>query len=255
MAAKFDFRGFVFPVGLLLLAEVAMRASGSQSDSVAPPSEILIAGAQAIADGSMLVRTYQTLAASMLGLAIGFSMGLLVGILLGLFKVLDHMLEVTIEIIRPVPSVALIPIGLLVFGFGYRMEYWIIAFATFWPTLILSRAAIAGVEPRLFEVARALQLSLPAKIFKIAIPAALPRIFVALRLCVGIALIVAVTVEITANTIGVGHSMMEAATSLRPALMLAYLAWIGILGWAVNGAMVLAQTHLFGRAANVGDMQ
>ncbi len=116
MAAKFDFRGFVFPIGLLLLAEVAMRASGSQSDSVAPPSEILIAGAQAIADGSMLVRTYQTLAASMLGLAIGFSMGLLVGILLGLFKVLDHMLEVTIEIIRPVPSVALIPIGLLVFG-------------------------------------------------------------------------------------------------------------------------------------------
>lgn len=253
MSAKrtFDVRGAVVPIALIILAEAIMRIGNVQSDSFAAPTDIIIAGAKAIADGSLLKRTGETLVTCFVGLAIGFTLGLLVGILLGLFKILDHLLEVTIEVIRPVPAVAIIPIGLLVFGFGYRMEYSIIAFATFWPTLVLSRAAIAGVEPRLFEVSRALQLSLPERIFKIAVPAALPRIFVALRLSIGIALIVAVTVEIAANTIGVGHSMIDAATSLRPALMLAHLVWIGILGWAINRLMLYAQSNLFGRAANL----
>ena len=131
------------------------------------------------------------------------------------------------------------------------MEIAVIAFATLWPALILTRAAIAGVEPRLFEVSRALELGLAARIFKIAIPAALPRIFVALRLAIGISLIVAVTVEISANTIGLGHAMMEAGQSLRPALMLANLVWVGIIGLAVNWLMLAAQRHLFGAAANV----
>jgi len=250
--AKYDMRGLVIPVGLVALAEVAADVTSLQSDSLAPPSAIVVAGVGALLDGSMIKATYETLGSALTGLAIGFSLGLVLGTLLGLFRILDHMLEVTIESIRPIPSVALIPVALLVFGFGYRMEIAVVAFATLWPALILSRAAISGVEPRLFEVARALQFGLLSRIFKIVIPAALPRIFVALRLGIGISLIVAVTVEISANTIGVGHETMLAGQSLRPALMLAYLVWIGILGWLVNGVMLLAQKHLFGPAANIG---
>lgn len=248
---RIDLRGAVVPVLLIALAEAIMRFGDVQTTSFAAPSEIAMAWVEALADGSLLQRTFETLASCFLGLAIGFTLGLIVGVLLGLFRVLNHLLEVTIEVIRPVPAVAIIPIGLLVFGFGYRMEYSIIAFATFWPALILSRSAIAAVEPRLFEVSRALQLNLPERIWKIAVPAALPRIFVALRLSIGIALIVAVTVEIAANTIGLGHSMIQAATSLRPDLMLAFLVWIGILGWGINALMLYAQNNLFGRAAIV----
>ena len=93
---------------------------------------------------------------------------------------------------------------------------------------------------------RALCLSLAAQIFKIIIPAALPRIFLALRLCVGIALIVAVTVEISANTIGLGHMMMQAGQTLHPDIMLAFLVWVGVLGWGMNALMMAAQRHLFG---------
>ena len=249
--AKYDARGLVIPVGLIVVAEVAARVTGFQSDSLAAPSDVVVAGAKALRDGSMLRATYETLGSAMAGLAIGFGLGLMLGILLGLFRLLDQLLEVTIESIRPVPSVALIPIALLVFGFGYRMEIAVVAFATMWPALILSRAAIGGVEPRLFEVARALQFGLVARVVKIVIPAALPRIFVALRLAIGISLIVAVTVEISANTIGVGHETMMAGQSLQPALMLAFLVWIGVLGWVVNALMLLMQKHLFGPAANV----
>jgi ABC-type nitrate/sulfonate/bicarbonate transport system permease component len=243
---KVDPRGLVVPIILIVAAEVGARVTHLQSDSLAAPSQIVVAGIEAMGDGTLLRSTYETLACAGIGLSLGFGLGLVLGIFVGLFKPLDRLLEVTIETVRPIPSVALIPVALLVFGFGYKMEYATIAFATIWPTLILTRSAIAGVEPRLFEVARVLRLSLAAQIFKIVIPAAVPRIFVALRLSVGISLIVAVTVEISANTIGLGHTMMEAAQSLHPDLMLAFLIWVGVLGWGINFLMVIAQKRLFG---------
>jgi ABC-type nitrate/sulfonate/bicarbonate transport system permease component len=85
------------------------------------------------------------------------------------------------------------------------------------------------------------------------IPAALPRIFVAFRLAAGVALIVAVTVEIAVNPLGLGYGIMTAGQALRPDLMLAYLVWIGIVGFALNAALVLAQQRLFGRAAQIGE--
>jgi ABC-type nitrate/sulfonate/bicarbonate transport system permease component len=175
------------------------------------------------------------------------------GIALGVFQVFDRLMEVTIEAIRPIPSIALLPIALIALGFGYRMEIAIIAFACVWPILILSRAAVREVEPRLMEVARALRLSPADRVRKIIIPAALPRIFVAFRLAAGIALIVAVTVEIAINPIGLGAAIMAAQQGLQADLMLAYLVWIGLIGYGLNAGLNLAQRRLFGRAALVRD--
>jgi ABC-type nitrate/sulfonate/bicarbonate transport system permease component len=81
----------------------------------------------------------------------------------------------------------------------------------------------------------------------------LPRVFVGFRLAAGIALIVSVTVEIAANPIGLGHAIMMAQQSLRPALMLAMLVWIGVVGFAINGILIFLQQRLLGRAALAGD--
>eukprot|EP01036_Dinobryon_divergens_P059003 gene59003-78729_t len=146
----------------------------------------------------------------------------------------------SIEVLRPVPSVALIPLAMLGFGFGVRMELAIVAFATFWPLLVLVQAAVQQVEPRLLEVSRVLGLSARERAFKIVLPAIVPRLFVALRLGVAIALVVAVTVEIAANPHGMGYAMMIAQQSLDPALMLGWLAWIGVVGYVINtGALAL----------------
>ena len=177
----------------------------------------------------------------------------MLGFALGAIRPLDRALEATIEIVRPIPSVAVVPIALVALGFGYRLEIAIVAYACVWAPLLLTRAAVAGVEPRLIEVARALRLSLFARVVKIVIPAALPRIFVAFRLAAGVALIVAVTVEIAVNPLGLGYGIMTAGQALRPDLMLAYLVWIGIVGFALNAALVLAQRRLFGRAAQIGE--
>ncbi len=248
---RLRWRGLVIPVGFVVLAEVAARVTGWESSLLAAPSAILAAFGVALADGTLATATLQTLATSLGGLALGAALGLVIGILLGLVRTVDRLMEFSIEAFRPIPAVALIPIALLVFGFGFRMEIAIVGFAAFWPILILTRAAVAGVEPRLIQVARALGFGAAARVWKIVLPAALPRIFVAFRLAAGIALIVAVTVEIAANPIGLGYNMMLAQQSLRPELMLALLVWLGILGWALNKLLVWSQKRLFGPAAMV----
>ena len=246
-------KALLLPVTALAALEIWARAIHLQSDSLAPPSAVAAALVGAFQDGSILIATRDTLVSAFAGLSIGGAIGLAFGIALGIFHVFDRLMEVTIEAIRPIPSIALLPIALIALGFGYRMEIVIVAFACIWPILILSRAAVGAIEPRLMEVSRALRLSPADRVRKMIIPAALPRIFLAFRLAAGIALIVAVTVEIAINPIGLGAAIMTAQQALRPDLMLAYLLWIGIVGYLLNTGLVVAQNHLFGRAALVRD--
>jgi ABC-type nitrate/sulfonate/bicarbonate transport system permease component len=246
-------KALALPAALVVLAEIGARAAG-QSDSIAPPSEVAAAFGEALADGSLFASTRDTLMTAFGGLAIGASLGLAIGILLGSLHVLDRLMELPLELLRPIPSVAVIPIALVAFGFGYRLEIVIVAYACFWPLLILSRAAVGGVEPRLIEVARALRLTPLQRTLKIVTPAVLPRVFVAFRLAAGISLIVSVTVEIAVNPQGLGclgYEVMTAGQALRPDLMLAYVVWIGVVGFALNTVLVLAQRRLFGQAARL----
>lgn len=96
------------------LALIVARAVHLDGNSLASPSQIISAGWEALGDGTLAATTGQTLACAFTGLAIGF--------LLGLFHLFDLLMEITAELVRPLPSVAPIQIMLLVFGFGYRME-------------------------------------------------------------------------------------------------------------------------------------
>ena len=234
-------RPFAFPAVLLGALEWWARTVGQGSDSVAPPSAALRALAKAIGDGSLLQATGFTLGSAALGLALGSVLGVGLGTLLGLSRRAARMGFFSIELLRPIPSVALIPLAMLVYGFGLRMEVAVVAFATFWPMLVLTQAAVQQVEPRLLEVALALQLSPLARFTQIVLPAMAARLFVALRLGVAIALVVAVTVEIAANPNGMGYALMIAQQSLDPALMLAWLFWIGLVGWCLNAASLRLQ--------------
>ena len=244
-------RAFVFPVAALGMLEAWARTVGRGSDAVAPPSGAALAWAGALIDGSLLSATGFTLGCAALGLTLGFIAGVLLGTLLGLSPRAARAGFLSIEVLRPIPSVALIPLAMLVFGFGLRVEVSVVAFATFWPMLVLAQAAARQVDPRLLEVARALQLSAAQRFVKIVGPAMVPRLFVALRLGVAIALVVAVTVEIAANPSGMGYSMMIAQQSLDPALMIAWLFWIGIVGYAVNAGAVALQRQVARRMGEV----
>ena len=234
-------RPWWFPLALLAAFELYARTAAQGSDSIAPPTAALRAFLGAAMDGSLLQATSFTLGAAGLGLFVGATLGIALGVALGLSRRAAQMGVLSIELLRPIPSVALIPLAMLVFGFGLRMEFCVVAFASFWPMLILTQAAVAQVDPRLLEVSRVLGLSAWQRSLKIVLPSIVPRLFVALRLGVAVALVVAVTVEIAANPNGMGYAMMIAQQSLDPALMLAWLGWIGVVGYAINAAALRLQ--------------
>jgi NitT/TauT family transport system permease protein len=241
-------KGFLLPVALLILWEIGMRAYNVQSDSLAAPTDIAAAFWTAIWDGTIPRRTAETLRAALIGLAIGGGSGLVLSIVLGLIPPVAKLMQFSIEVTRPIPAVALIPIAILVLGFGYGMEIALVAFATFWPVLIYGHAAITNIDAQLIDLSKVLRLSTLARVTKIILPATLPRYFVAFGLAMAVALIVAVTVEIAANPLGIGHELMSAAQSLHPDLMFAMVLWIGLIGWALNAGLLFAQRRLFGVA-------
>ncbi|WP_236589924.1 ABC transporter permease [Ramlibacter aurantiacus] len=237
-------RGAAAPLLLLAALELYARGPGRTSDTLAPPTRAVLAFGRAVADGSLVQATLFTLGSAAAGLAVAVVLGVLLGTWLGLSRRAGRWSFLTVEVLRPIPSVALIPLSMLVFGFGVRMEAAVVAFAAFWPMLVLAQAAARQVDPRLLEVSQALGLSAAARFTKIVLPAMVPRLFVALRLGVAIALVVAVTVEIAANPHGMGYAIMNAQQSLDPPLMLAWLFWIAVVGYAVNALALWLQRRV-----------
>lgn len=239
-------KGLILPGLLVLVWQLAAMILGIQSDTLAAPKDIVMALGTGLADGSMLATTLDTLSTAAAGLVIGAALGIACGLVFGLIPPVSRLMKVTIEVLRPIPAIAIVPIALLVFGFGRTMEIVIVAFACFFPVLLLTESAVRQITPRLLEVSRILKFSMPQRVVKIIMPSVIPRIFVALRLAAGLALIVAVTVEIAANPMGLGYRLMLAGQSLRPADMFATLIWIGLLGWLLNWLLVETERHLFG---------
>jgi sulfonate transport system permease protein len=175
-------RALALPVFLLVGAEITAAVVGMNSYTLAPPSVILVAGARAFADGSLLLETLQTSVSVLAGFALGGIIGVFLGLLFGLHRRLDHLTELPVEVVRAIPSIALLPVWMVIYGLGYKMEIAVIAFTTIWPNMVMT--------PRLLEVSHLLGLSFAQQVWKIVLPATLPGIFVALRLTLGFSLII-----------------------------------------------------------------
>jgi len=229
--------GALIPLLTLVLWEALSRVGVLSEDGFSRPTRFVVAGAKALADGTLLTQTAQTFAAAGQALAMAAVAGIAIGSLLGLFRPLERAAQLTIDALRPIPSVALIPLSLLLFGFSRNMSAAVAAFACFWPILIVTISAVRSVDARLLEVGRLLGFSFGSVIWKFAIPAALPSILVGIRVAAGIAIVVTVTTEIVTNPRGLGFAMTMSAQSLQADLVWATLLWVGVIGWLVNWSL------------------
>jgi NitT/TauT family transport system permease protein len=162
-------RGALLPVLFLLFWEFAAKSGWLVYDSLSWPSAILVAGIGALQDGSLLLATWQTCQAALLGLFIGSSIGVLLGSILGLWSFMARMAGPTFDALRAIPSIALMPLFLLMMGWGLSMEASVVAYACTWPVLIATWAAVRGVEPRLLEVADVLEMQFGERLRKIVL--------------------------------------------------------------------------------------
>lgn len=229
--------GSILPALFIAVWEISSRTGVLTLESLSRPSDILFAGMVGLADGSILVATGQTFETALLGLTIAAVAGIIAGAVLGLAPVLERVTDPTIEALRPIPAVAFMPLALMMFGFGVSMETTIVAYACVWPILIVTISAVQAIEPRLLELADVLEMTFVERLRKIILPAAFARINVSLRVAAGIALVVAVTVEIVLNPRGLGYSLILAQQSLRVDIMYAQLLWLCVIGYALNALL------------------
>lgn len=238
-------RRVALPLGLLGLFELgARRAVALGSEVLAPPSAALQALLGAALDGTLWSASAFTLGSAALGLLIGGSLGLVAGVGMGWSPRAARASFVGVELLRSLPTVALLPLFLLAFGYGLPLQVCLVAIGSFWPMLLLAQAAVRQIDPQLLELARLLGLGPARRLASVVLPATLPRLFTALRLSLAFSLQIAVTVEIAGNPHGMGYAMLLAEQSLAPALMIGWLAWIGLIGVLLNAALLRLQRAL-----------
>jgi len=237
-------RAAVLPLAIFAVWEVLARAH-ALPDSLSRPSAIAGALGGELLDGSLFAMAGQTLVAATAGWLLGSALAIALGIAIGTIKLLRITVGPALELMRSVPPVALIPIALLAFGLGPKLEILMVAFAVFWPVVIFTAGGVRAIDPRMLEVARALRFSPLERALRFVLPAAAQRIAVGLRVGAGIALVVAVTTEIIANPSGIGYGIAFSATTLRPDQTFADLLALAVVGFAINALLVGGERRLF----------
>lgn len=181
-------------------------------------------------------------------MAIGFVtasvLGVALGAIIGLSPRLRPYIEPTLEMIRPLPASAIIPVFVLLIGLNDRMIVAAITFSALWPVLLNTVHGFKTIEPRLVEVSRILRMSRWELLRKIALPNAMPDIFAGLRLSLTVSLILAVVAEMLAGTPGLGQNITLAARSFRSPDLYAGIVVLGAIGYFTNILLERAEQHL-----------
>ena len=194
--------------------------------------------------GELLAAVLATIGSWAPGLLIAAVAGVAGGIALSLMPGLEIATRPILEFLRPIPSVALIPVALLVFGIGLQMQLFMIAFAAIWPVLFSAKAGVEGVDPRFLETARVLGLRRMARIFRIVLPSALPSVATGLRTASAIALVLAITVEMLTGRPGVGFYIENVRLNGLITEMWAAIFVTGILGYLVNALFMSVERYV-----------
>jgi ABC-type nitrate/sulfonate/bicarbonate transport system permease component len=237
--------GLLGLVAFALLIELLPRL-GIVDRAYFPPFSTMI---QALVDEAGTAAFWNavrdTVVAWGLGLIIALIAGIAVGVLLGSIDVVRRFTASTVEFLRPVPSVALIPLAVLVFGLGLQSTLLLVVYAAFWQVLIQVIYGVQDVDPVARETARSYQLGKWAQLRHLVWPTALPYVMTGVRLSAAVALILAVTAELIIGSPGLGHEIAVAQSSGAVPLVYALVIVTGLLGVIVNlGARALERRTL-----------
>jgi ABC-type nitrate/sulfonate/bicarbonate transport system permease component len=249
--AKLTARAFVWLQGLgglvafALLLEIVPRIGIISPNYLPPFSEIMVALFKEMTTATFWTALSDTLEAWAIGLVISVVAGVVIGIAIGSSRILRTLTHSTIEFLRPIPSVALIPLAVLLFGSQIQSTLVLVIYASFWQVLIQVLYGVQDVDPVARETARCYGLGTWAQIRYVTWPTTLPYLMTGIRLAAAVALILAITSEVAIDTQGLGKQISDTESGGAVAIMYAYIIVAGIIGVIVNlGARALERRVL-----------
>ncbi len=238
-------QGLAGLVGFALLLEIVPRIGIVSPDYLPPFSAIMVALFKEMMTAEFWTALSDTLEAWAIGLVISVVAGAVIGIAIGSSQLLRKLTHSTIEFLRPIPSVALIPLAVLLFGSQIQSTLVLVVYASFWPVLIQVLYGVQDVDPVARETARSYGLGAWAQIRYVTWPTTLPYLMTGIRLAAAVALILAITSEVAIDTQGLGKEISDTEAGGAVTIMYAYVIVAGIIGVTVNlGARALERRLL-----------
>ncbi|WP_433374596.1 ABC transporter permease [Streptosporangium sp. CA-115845] len=233
--------------GLFCVLEVVGR-TGLIDPLVFPLASTVLGRAGAlVTDGEFLSDVASTLGAWALGLLFTVALAVPAGFLLGGLPRVENALRPILEFLRPIPSIALIPLALAVFSDRFDMKVTLIVYAATWPVLINTMYGLKDVDPLAKETLRSFGFGKSAVLWRVSLPSTAPFIATGVRLASAIALIVAISAELLGGGAqGIGSYVLESGGSADATeYIIAAAIWAGIIGVITNGLFVLAERRIF----------
>jgi sulfonate transport system permease protein len=228
--------GWILPAALLILWEALARIGAISPNVLPAPSAVLEAFWRLLLSGELLrnigVSTWRALAGFAIGGAIGFALGLANG----LSRLSRDMTDTTLQMIRNIPHLALIPLVILWFGIDEEAKLFLVALGVFFPIYVNTLLGIQGVDPGLVEMGRIYGMK-PFELFrKVILPGALPSIFTGLRYALGIMWLTLIVAETISASAGLGYMAMQAREFLMIDVVVLSILIYALLGKLADSA-------------------
>ena len=231
-------------VGFLATWELIPRLGIVHERFLPPASEVVVELLTSLGSSTVWIAIGETLFAWFIGLSIAVIAAVLAGFLIGSSRFLKKATHSTIEFLRPVPSVALIPLAVLLFGARIESTLLLVIYAAFWPVLIQVLYGVADVDSVANDTAKSYRLGALARIRYVVWPTALPYLITGIRLAAAVALILAITAELNIGSPGLGKEIAVAQAGGAVTQMYALVLVTGLLGMLINSGLRFAEGQL-----------
>jgi len=221
---------WILPVLVLILWQIFSSADIISAQVLPSPLEVIQAGVKLSASGELMKHISISLGRALAGFLIGGSIGFALGLFNGLFKYFDLMLDTSIQMLRNIPHLALIPLVILWFGIDETSKIFLVSLGVLFPVYINTYHGIKSVDKGLVEMGRAYGLKGFSLFVHVIFPGALSSILVGIRYSLGIMWTTLIVAETIAANSGLGYMAMNAREFMQMDIIVLSIVIYALLG-------------------------
>lgn len=238
------FKRSIAIVAFLALWEVLPRTGIVDPAFLPPFSVVLETGWQLALNGQLLTHLQASLIRSVSGFLIAIAIAIPLGLAIGWYKPFSELISPLLELFRNTAALALLPVFILFLGIGETSKIALVIYACTWPVLLNTVSGVRNVDPLLIKSARTMGLS-PVKLFhKVILPAAVPTIFVGIRLAGAYSILILIAAEMIGAKAGLGYLINASQFNFQIPAMFFGIVTITVLGLFFNYGLLLIEQRL-----------
>jgi sulfonate transport system permease protein len=243
--ARVAWVSWVIPCVILIAWEVATGTGALSTRTLPSPSSVALAGWRLLSTGELLRHLGISTARALAGLAVGGSLGFALGVANGYWTLAHRLFDTTLQMVRNIPHLALIPMVIIWFGLGEEAKVFLVALGVFFPVYVNTLHGVRSIDPALLEMARVFQFSRSELFSRVILPGAIPSVLVGLRFALGFMWLTLIVAETIGADSGIGYLAMNAREFMRTDVVVASIVVYALLGkWADATAKMLERRWL-----------